>query len=298
MIKTSPTLPLIGYASGIAGNDPGCGDGPGFLQNHQFIEALAAGGLNAYWLNTISPGSDINKSTIKTVADLSNRLAEETEKLSKQHQRFVVIGGDHSSAIGTWSGVASAYQTNGTIGLIWIDAHLDSHTFETSETGNIHGMPVACLLGYGDPMLKNMRFSKPKILPQNLTIIGARSFEHGEQELIKRLGVRVFYQDELNVIGIKAALAQARARATNNTVGYGMSIDIDAIDPGEAPGVGTPAKYGIKSQDLLMALADYAADETLLGIEFAEFNPHHDREGKTKDILAKLLLALAVRSKV
>lgn len=295
MTNETKLLRLIGYASGIAGNDSGSGDGPYYLQNHQLIEILAEGGLNAKWQNIISANSDKQLSKLKIVSDLCTKLAQETKKLAEQKQKFVVIGGDHSSAIGTWSGAAAAYQAKGHIGLIWIDAHLDSHTPESSETGNIHGMPVACLLGYGAETLKNIAYSQAKILPENLTIIGARSFEKAEQELIKRLNIRVIYQDELNIMGVEAALIEAKKRAMNNAVAYGYSIDIDAIDPNDAPGVGTPEENGIKSAELLSALSQYADDQNLIGLEIAEFNPHYDQQNKTQKIIAELLLALTTR---
>jgi arginase len=287
-------LPLIGYASGIAAENEGCADGPLVLKHNDLQQQFATFGVDAYWLDMLYPNKTI-KNKYRCVADLANRLSHQTKTLVEQQQIFAVIGGDHSSAIGTWSGVAFACYSRGAIGLIWIDAHLDSHTTDTSESGNIHGMPLACLLGYGDPSLTTVAYAKTKLLPQNVAIIGARSFEQGELNLLEKLGVRIFLEKEVEKIGVAAALAEAHRIATHVTVGYGLSIDMDAIDPADAPGVGTPEPNGISSKELYQSLIKYSDDTALLGIEIAEFNPHLDQNGLTKNAVVKLLFSLLQR---
>ncbi len=285
-------LKLIGYASGIAANDTGCGDGPLALQQSDLLLQLASHAIHAQWLDILTPDSKFLANKVLCVADLCKRLARHTQNLIEQHQPFVVMGGDHSAAIGTWSGVAQAMSQQGPIGLIWIDAHLDSHTPESSETGNIHGMPVACLLGQGDLRLTGIAMNQAKVLPQNVTIIGVRSFEQGELSLLKKLGVKIIFREQLEKLSLAEAFNEARIRAMDGTVGYGISIDLDAIDPQQAPGVGTPEKNGISAKLLYECIKGYAADSRFLGAEIVEFNPHHDKNHLTQNVILEILIAL------
>lgn len=285
------TLPLIGYASGIAGLDEGCADGPLVLKHNDIQQQFAAIGIDAYWLDMLLPNKEL-KNKVRSVADLAARLSHLTNTLVEQHQLFAVIGGDHSSAIGTWSGAAFACYSRGSLGLIWIDAHLDSHTPQTTESGNIHGMPLACLLGYGDPLFTTIASNHAKLLPENVAIIGVRSFEQGELKLLKKLGVRILFQEEVEKIGISAALEIAHRIVTHSTVGYGLSIDMDVLDPHDAPGVGNPVPNGISTIALSDALTNYSTDPALIGIELVEYNPHLDHDNFTKNAVIKLLFSL------
>lgn len=289
-MHNSKTISLVGYASGVAAGDKGCCDGPTVLQQSNLIPELAKQGLNAKWLEVFSP---LKGSALTVVTDICKRVAQKTCALTQQDSPFVVVGGDHSSAIGTWSGVRSALSADSELGLIWFDAHLDAHTPETTETGNIHGMPVASLLGYGSPELINIQYKGAKIRPENLCLIGIRSFEKGEEKLIKDLGVRVYYMDEVKQRGIKVILKEVVTNMNHNTVGYGLSIDLDGIDPLEAPGVGTPVPDGISANELCQALAESVRnDHHLLGVEITEYNPHHDINNRTQDIIKHLLLSI------
>src|SRR5665213_879539 len=165
--------------------------------------------------------------------------------LLQQHKFVSVVGGDHSCAIGTWSGVYDAMHHLGDIGLIWIDAHMDSHTPETTPTNHIHGMPLACLLGYGYPTLTGVLHAAPKFKPENVCLIGVRSYEKGEAALLKHLNVRVFFMEEVQERGFEVVLAEAVQHVNQHTIGYGITLDIDAVDPLEAPGVDVPEPEGI-----------------------------------------------------
>lgn len=275
---------IIGYASGIAAGDSGCKDGPTYLfKTHQ--------------LKNTKILYDIKKSDkYAVVTDICTRLSDEVVECIDKERFFTVIGGDHSCAIGTWSGAAHALRDKGDIGLIWIDAHLDAHTPQTSPSGNIHGMPVAVLLGYGDEHLIRIQDNLPKIKPENLCMIGMRSYESGEQDFINKLNIKVFYMDEVLRRGFDAVFAEAIEIVTRNTVGYGLSLDIDGIDPIEAPGVGTPVDNGIAGELLCQAFKKYSLQDKksqthkkLLGLELAEFNPHRDIDKKTEMLIIKLL---------
>lgn len=283
-------ITCLGYACGIAAADPGCGDGPLILQQSDLIKSLQREGLDVGWGNMLMPTPVLQNNKLLAVAELCTQLADHTCQLVQQNKFFVVLGGDHSSAIGTWSGVFAAQHAQGSMGLIWVDAHLDSHTHETSVSGNIHGMPLASLLGYGAKELSTIMTLQPKVKPEHLSLIGVRSFERGEAELVQRLGVRVYYMDEIRQRGLEEIMQEARARACSGTIGYGLSIDLDAIDPIDAPGVGSPEANGIASVELCKVLRGVYADDSLLGVEIAEFNPHRDKDGRTVNLIKEILL--------
>ena len=203
---------------------------------------------------------------------------------------FVALfGGDHSCAIGSWSGVAKALAPRGRPGLIWIDAHMDSHTPETSPSGALHGMPVAVLLGHGADEYTGIAIPGQKIEPAHLCLVGVRSYEAAERALLERLGVRVFTMNEIHRLGLKQVLRQARAIVAEGTAGFGISIDLDGIDPGDAPGVGSPAVGGIAADELLEALAMFQKDPALVALEVAELNPVMDVAGQTTGLAVEIL---------
>ncbi|HEV2613757.1 MAG TPA: arginase [Gammaproteobacteria bacterium] len=274
---------LIGYACGLAAGNPGCAEGPVQLQTvFDHLELL-------YPALTESPQDNYH-----LIAELSLRLAQRIEKTLQHKKQFIVFAGDHSCAIGTWSGVAHALrEEKKDFGLIWIDAHLDSHTPETSPSGNIHGMPVASLLGHGNKLLTSILNNHPKIKPENICFIGIRSFERGEEDLIKKLNIKTYYMQEVDERGLDAVFKEAKARITKDTEYYGVSIDLDGIDPEDTPGVGTAEPNGIKADDLCKALREYCQhDPKLLGAEITEFNPHLDINHKTQAVIRRLVAAI------
>jgi len=257
-----PTLPrhiqLVGYASGIAASHSGCDQGPHVLKDSAYFKALNDQGLQLHWAHMVEP--TITHSIAVAVQAVCTKLANVVCELVQQQQFFTVIGGDHSCAIGTWSGVHQAISPQGDLGLIWIDAHLDSHTPLTSETGNIHGMPVACLMGHGDEKLTQILSTNAKIKPENLCIIGARSFEAGEAALLKSLNVRVFFMDEVLEKGLSAVMEEAIKVVSENTVRYGLTLDIDSINPLEAPATGVSEPGGLNAAELCQALGKVKHD--------------------------------------
>jgi len=264
----------FGYASGIAAGDEGCKDGP---------QALS----EAYPVELLFPKKKKDKYQI--VAEICTRLAKKTLKSIKKNQFFTVFGGDHSCGIGTWSGVAHALRKKGDIGLIWIDAHLDAHTPKTSPSGNIHGMPVAALLGHGHVSLTKILDKYPKIKPENLCMIGMRSYEKGEFDLIKKSKIKVFYQKDIDKQGFEKIFQKAQKHVSKNTIGYGISLDLDAIDPQGAPAVGTPEKNGLSGKEVVRVFKKYCRPEDVLGLEITEFNPHHDIKKRTEKLIHQLV---------
>ncbi len=285
------TVTLLGYAAGIAANNPDCGLGPIYLnyQHHKLFKGLSCplewqALLQPKLCQTTSP-----KDIITAVADLSLTLAQNVEQLIKTNKRFCVLGGDHSSAIGTWSGAAHAYKDQGDLGMIWIDAHMDSHTPETSETGNIHGMPAAVLLGHGLKNLKELMNKNPKLKPENLCFIGIRSYESGEAMLLKNLGVKIFFMEEILAQGLDQVFQAALHHVNKNTCGFGLTIDLDAIDPTDAPGVGCREKNGIPAATLLNTLKSTNINYPFVGLEISEYNPLRDEHQKTAQLIALLI---------
>jgi len=287
MVNNKP-LYLLGYASGIAGAEPGSAEGPIIIQNSPYLSTLLEQGIALQWEKMLQPKPS-NAGILSEVTELCRQLAQSTAKLTTAKQSFVVLGGDHTSAIGTWSGVAHAKRKEGSLGLIWIDAHMDSHTPETTLSGNLHGMPVACLLGYGEGALTKLCDDLPKLQPENICLIGIRSYEQGEVNLLKKLNVKIFYMDEVKQRGITAVLQEAREIVSRNTTGYGISIDIDSMDPHDAPGTGVAEPDGIVANDLCAALTRYAQDPYLIGLEIAEFDPRRDHEHMTEKLVIKLI---------
>lgn len=281
-------LTILSYAYGNAANNPGCGDGPRVMKKSQF---LANSPLD-WQLPLVADDQSTGKDALSTVANLNQELAKKTANLCKEQKQFVALGGDHSMAIGTWSGVSDALAKEGPLGLIWIDAHLDSNTFNTTPSNNIHGMPLAALLGHGDPALTNILNTQPKLNPENVVIIGVRSYEQGEFDLLKSLGVKIVFMEDIINKGIHSVFQDALAIVTRNTAGFGVSFDCDAIDPNDAPGVGCQETNGIRSKEFLDAFPILLAHDKLLGLEIAEFNPHRDIEQKTEKLIADCILLL------
>jgi arginase len=210
-----------------------------------------------------------------------------------ENKKFCVLGGDHSCAIGTWSGVHEAISAKGDLGLIWVDAHMDSHTPETSPSGRVHGMPLAVLLGHGDTSLTSILNSSPKIKPENLCLIGIRSYEPGEAALLEKLKIRIYFMEEVRQRGFVAVLQEAVAHVKQHTHAYGLTIDLDSLDPHEAPGVDVPEENGIHVAELYQGLQSIIQDPQLIATEITEFDPTHDQEQKTEKIIACCLDIIA-----
>lgn len=200
----------------------------------------------------------------------------------------IIIGGDHSIAIGSWSGVRLAKPTRD-FGLLWFDAHMDAHTPETSETQSPHGMPLAVLLGHGVPDWVNLGKIAPKIRPQNLALIGIRSYEEGEAQFLEKNHVKVFYQSDVEKIGLNVVYQEAHAHVTRTTSYFGVSIDIDVFDPSVAPGTGTVEENGLMDKELLPLLKGLRSNENCLALEIAEFNPDKDQDNKTLNLIVNLI---------
>jgi arginase len=283
---------IVGVASGWGARDRRCEDGPAALKDSGILHCVTdpERGPPAF---EILAAADIVEAgdVLHCVVDVNERLASRVESLRRGGRLPLVVGGDHSCAVGTWSGVRAALGTHEALGLIWVDAHMDSHVPATSPSGALHGMPLACLLGEGLPALTRLAGPAPKLLPRHVCLIGVRSFESGEHDLLQRLGVRVFYMEEVRARGFPAVWDEAVAQVSEGTAGYGLTVDLDAVDPRDAPGVGTPERYGIAAEELIRSVQYVHDDPRLLALEIAEYNPHADHDRLTLRLLRRLICA-------
>ena len=286
----SKTLRIVGVACGLGAQDRRCESGPDALRAAKLIARLRSRGFKAAWSNTIRPAA-AQGDALKAVAGICKLLAQRVEGIVRRDGFPIVLGGDHSCAIGTWKGMARALRPHGALGLIWVDAHMDAHTPQTTHSGALHGMPLACLLGHGDPALTAIA-GQIQLDPAHLCLVGVRSFEVGEAELLRQLGVRIYFMQDIAQRGLDAVMREALDYVQQGTAGFGVTIDLDALDPGDAPGVGTPVPGGIAVAELTAALSQFARHPALTGIEIVEYNPQRDRHAATAGLVADILDAL------
>jgi arginase len=277
----------IGYASGIAAENPGCALAATTLQN-DFHKIASLDKLK--WLPLVHSETKAKRlATTDSVMTMATEIAKEVSDCLHNKKQFVVFGGDHTSAIGTWSGVSSVCSNQ--FGLIWIDAHMDSHTPQTSESKNLHGMPLAVLLGHGDKRLTDILNYHPKVLPNHVCLIGVRSFEKGEAELLQKLNVRVYFMDEVNQRGFDVVFQEALQYIKKNTPCFGVSLDLDAIAPNDAPGTGARVQGGIAADAVVHSLMNLTKDPNFVGLEIVELDPSLDEQGKTVALVERLVEA-------
>lgn len=294
------TLDIIGYDSGWGCGDYRCEDGPIKFPYDQLIAKLAQQNVRTHWhaplgIKHLGTHDDLptKDKTLPVLTEGLKRLALRAGAAAQNRHIPLVIGGDHASAMGTWPNIIKAHKARESFGLIWIDAHLDCHTYETSSEGKWggwwHGQPIPALMGYGLPALTGIGGRGPKIAPQHISIIGVHSYEPSEKAFVERHGIRVYYFDEVQKRGFAAVFAEAMARARGGTQGFGLSIDLDGFSPGDAPGVATREDIGIMASEALPALAGVGRLHDFCGLEIVEYNPHKDIDGKT----ARLMIDLA-----
>ena len=242
-------------------------------------------GLDCAWDAIIVADAEADAPRDVALRRLCAQVADRVATCVASGALAVVTSGDHAVAVGTWSGVARA--TGRPPGLLWIDAHLDAHTQTTSPSGNPHGMPLAALLGRGP---NPWQCGSAAVDAARCCVFGARSYEDSEISLLRELGVRVIDMDEIRRHGLQRMLDEALAHVGGGR--FGLSIDLDAVDPDAAPGVNTPSADGLDGEALVDALRSLARDPQLVAIEIAEYNPERDVEGRTARLVARLLESL------
>jgi arginase len=204
----------------------------------------------------------------------------------------LVLGGDHSVGAGTVAGVAEYHRRQGQkIGLIWIDAHTDINTPDSSPTGNVHGMPLAAIMGLGPLELSNIFDFSPKIAPENCVLVGVRDIDAIEKENVRRAGIDVFTMRDIDERGMRTVMEEALRIAGRGSAGYHISLDMDWVDPEDAPGVGTPVRGGATYREAHLAMEIIADHGRMLSFEVVEVNPVIDEHNRTADLAVELALS-------
>jgi arginase len=233
-----------------------------------------------------------NAKYLKEITATCTKHAELVIKTLEAGQVPLVLGGDHSVAVGTVSGVSEFYRRqNQKIGLLWIDAHTDVNTPESSPSGNVHGMPLAAIMGLGPPELANIFNFSPKVNPQNCVLIGVRDIDAIEKENVRRAGIEVFTMRDIDERGMRTVMEEALRMAGRGTAGYHVSLDMDWIDPEDAPGVGTPVRGGATYREAHLAMEIIADHSRMLSFEIVEVNPVIDERNQTADLAVELALS-------
>src|SRR5487761_2230963 len=259
------------------------------------LEALGhsvtdAGNIRVEIAESQSSGSE-NARYLKQIAETCLRTGDAVIKTLEEGMTPLVLGGDHSLAAGSVSGIAEFYRRRGQkVGLLWIDAHSDINTPDTSPSGNVHGMPLAAILGLGPDLLSNLYGYAPKIAPENTVLIGGRDIDAAERANIRRAGItEVYTMRDIDERGMRAVMEEALRAAGRCTVGYHVSLDMDWIAPEDAPGVGTPVRGGATYREAHLAMEIIADHGRLLSFEMVEVNPIIDEHNRTADLAVELI---------
>jgi len=239
-----------------------------------------------------------NARYLPQIAHTCARIAENVEAALRRRQLPLVIGGDHSIAVGTLSGLSKHYRAKKqSVGLLWIDAHADMNTPRTSPSGNVHGMPLACIVGEGPRALTHIYGYSPKVDPKNVALVGIRDVDALEKPHVKSSGVRAFTMRDIDERGMRAVMAEALEIVSAGTVGFDVSLDMDSVDPENAPGVGTPVRGGLSYREAHLAMEMIGDSDRMLSLEVVEVNPIFDEANRTA-LLAVELIASAMGKRI
>jgi arginase len=229
---------------------------------------------------------------LKEIHAACEKLANEVERIADAGSLAITIGGDHSIAIGSLAGVVKSFRKRDErLGLVYFDAHADMNTPDTSPSGNIHGMPLAVLLGYGAPELVNVADFAPKFDPRICAHVGGRDIDPGEREMIRRLGMRFFTMREIDERGLAVCMDEAIQIAGQGSGGYAVTFDVDVLDPRDAPGSGTLVRGGLSYREAHLAMEKIAEDGRMRSLEVVEINTALDVNNRTAELGVELILS-------
>ena len=239
-----------------------------------------------------TPTGPENAKYLAQIAKSCAKLAAMVRDVASGGKFPLVLGGDHSVATGTVSGVSQAFRERGEkIGLLWIDAHADMNTPDSSPSGNVHGMPLACCLGHGPRELTHIFDYGPKVDGRNVVLIGLRDVDLRERPIVKDSGVTAFTMRDIDERGLRNVMEQALEVANNGTAGFHLSLDMDAVDPDEAPGVGTPVRGGMTYREAHLAMETICDAGRLISMEIVEVNPVLDEANRTALLGVELVMS-------
>ena len=226
------------------------------------------------------------------IAEACKGLADIVGKTLDEDLVPLVLGGDHSIAVGTTAGAAAHFNKKSKrIGVIWLDAHGDMNTPDSSPSGNVHGMPLASIMGYGPPELTKLAGITPMVEPRSVALVGIRDLDSKERRLMKESGVHVFTMRDIDERGMREVMAEALRFTTDDTAGVAVSLDMDFVDPTDAPGVGTPVRGGVTYREAHLALEMIADSESMVSFELVEINPVIDEHNTTALLGVELVLS-------
>jgi arginase len=239
-----------------------------------------------------SPEGHPHAKYLPQIAATCNRLAILVSETLSRGSVPLVLGGDHSVAVGTVSGVSQYFRTQDRkIGLIWLDAHADMNTPESSPSGNIHGMPLACVVGVGPRELTELFGYQPKVAPRNTVIVGLRDVDQVEKPHVRESGVRAFTMRDIDERGLRSVMEEAIRLASDGTAGFHLSLDMDFVDPKDAPGVGTPVRGGATYREAHLAMEMICDSRHMVSMEVVEVNPVIDEVNRTADLAVELVMS-------
>ncbi|CAM3922293.1 arginase [Alkalicoccus chagannorensis] len=289
-------IALIGVPMDLGQMRRGVDMGPSVIRYAGVTERLEALGYEVDDRGDIHIGrperydvkNEDNLKDLDVVVQASEDLQTAVKKAAEEGYFPLVLGGDHSIAIGTLAGAARSRN----LGVIWYDAHGDLNTGETSPSGNIHGMPLSASMGLGHKALTDIGGFSPKVKPEHTVVIGARSLDKGERELIKARGINVYTMHEIDRLGMTKVMEEAAAHVSQGTDGVHLSLDLDALDPHDAPGVGTPVIGGPSYRETHLAMEMLAEKGIITSAEFVEVNPILDVKNQTAEAAVALIGSL------
>ena len=239
-----------------------------------------------------SPEGDPRAKYLPQIAAVCDRLAAQVHGALSRGAAPLVLGGDHSVAVGTVTGVSRYFRERGQrVGLLWLDAHADMNTPDTSPSGNIHGMPLACLLGMGPAELANLGGYRPKVAAENTVIVGLRDVDMTERSNVRQSGVNVFTMRDIDERGLRAVMEEAIRAASGGAAGFHVSLDMDFVDPQHAPGVGTQVRGGATYREAHLAMEMICDSRNMTSIEVVEVNPVIDERNRTADLAVELIMS-------
>jgi len=303
--ETSPgdgrCVGILGVPLDFGAEKAGVGLGPAAIRIARLGERIQTLGYKVFDTGDVRIGIPKTKPApgerlryLPEVKAACEELARRVEQIMERRDVPLVIGGDHSISIGSIGGVASYFhkrEGQPQLGLIWVDAHADMNTPETTPSGNIHGMPLATLLGYGTPELTNIRGFSPKLEPQFCVHLGARDIDAGERGLIKQLGLRFITMREIDERGMNACIDEAVAIASRAAAGFHLTLDIDSLDPTDAPGSGTIVRGGLTYREAHLAMEKIGETGRMRSMDIVEINTTLDINNKTAELGVELVLS-------
>jgi arginase len=297
---TKKRVTLIGVPLDLGAGRRGVDMGPSALRVADVDARLAQlgydvedwGDLPVAIPETQGPG-DTRLKILREILDVCERLRDRVDESVAQGRTPVVLGGDHSVAMGTIAGLARHFhRRKEKLGLVWFDAHADANTAETSPTGNIHGMPLAAALGLGAPSLVNLAGFCPMVDGSRAALVGIRDVDPGERANVKASGIGAFTMRDIDERGMRTVMEEAIKRASAGTAGIHVSFDMDGIDPDFAPGVGTPCPGGLSYREAHLAMEMLADTGKVVSAELVEVNPVLDHRNNTAGLAVELLASL------